>query len=170
MASGMKLAAHHDITSRGTMTNRAKLARVAAQAYDAMRALQQYVNGTSLDKSLLERVKMRASYINGCAYCVDMHAKDARELGETEQRIYMVPVWHESPFYTERERAALAWTETITNIANGVSDAAYAAAREQFDEKELAELTMAIITINAWNRLSIAFETEVGSYKPHAHA
>jgi AhpD family alkylhydroperoxidase len=134
-----------------------------------MRALQTYVDGTSLEKSLLELVKLRASYINGCAYCVDMHAKDARDLGETEQRIYMIPVWHEAPFYTERERAALAWTETVTNIAKGVTDADYASAREQFDEKELAELTMAIITINAWNRLAIPFQSEVGSYKPMAH-
>ena len=151
------------------MSNRVKVARVAPQVYQTMRALQIYVDGTSLEKSLVELVKLRASYINGCAYCVDMHAKDARELGETEQRIYMVPVWHEAPFYTERERAALAWTETVTNIAKGVTDADYALAREQFDEKELAELTMAIITINAWNRLAIPFQSEVGSYKPIAH-
>ena len=152
------------------MTNRLKVARAAPQGHQAMRSMQEYVDGTGLEKSLLELVKLRASYINGCAYCVDMHAKDARELGETEQRIYMVPVWHEAPFYTERERAALAWTETITNISTGVTDEAYADARAQFDEKELAELTMAIIAINAWNRLSIAFESEVGSYKPLAHA
>jgi len=151
------------------MSNRVKVARVAPQVYDTMRALQTYVDGTSLEKSLLELVKLRASYINGCAYCVDMHAKDARDLGETEQRIYMIPVWHEAPFYTERERAALAWTETVTNIAKGVTDADYASAREQFDEKELVELTMAIITINAWNRLAIPFQSEVGSYKPMAH-
>jgi len=151
------------------MSNRVKVARVAPQVYDTMRALQTYVDGTSLEKSLLELVKLRASYINGCAYCVDMHAKDARDLGETEQRIYMIPVWHDAPFYTERERAALAWTETVTNIAKGVTDADYASAREQFDEKELAELTMAIITINAWNRLAIPFQSEVGSYKPMAH-
>ena len=151
------------------MSNRVKVARVAPQVHQTMRALQNFVESTGLEKSLLELVKLRASYINGCAYCVDMHAKDARELGETEQRIYMVPVWHETPFYTERERAALAWTETITNISQGVTDEAYADARAQFDEKELAELTMAVITINAWNRLAIPFQSEVGSYKPLAH-
>jgi len=151
------------------MSNRLKVARIAPEVHQTMRALQAYVDGTSLEKSLLELVKLRASYINGCAYCVDMHAKDARDLGETDQRIYMVPVWHEAPFYSERERAALAWTETITNIAKGVTDADYAQAREQFGEKELAELTMAIITINAWNRLAIPFQSEVGSYKPMTH-
>ena len=151
------------------MSNRVKVAQAAPQAHQAMRALQNYVDSTGVEKSLLELAKLRASYINGCAYCVDMHAKDARELGETEQRIYMVPVWREAPFYTERERAALAWTETITNISKGVSDDAYADARQQFDDKELAELTMAIITINSWNRLAIAFQSEVGSYKPVGH-
>ena len=151
------------------MSNRVKVARVAPQVYQTMRALQDYVDSTGLEKTMLELVKLRASYITGCAYCVDMHAKDARELGETEQRIYMVPLWRESPFYTERERAAFAWTETITNISEGVTDEAYADAREQFDEKELAELTMAIITINSWNRLAIPFQSEVGSYKPLAH-
>jgi AhpD family alkylhydroperoxidase len=151
------------------MSNRAKVARVAPQVYHTMRQLQNYVESTGLEKSLLELVKLRASYINGCAYCVDMHAKDAREIGETDQRIYSVPVWHETPFYTDRERAAFAWTEVITNISDGVSDEAYDSAREQFEEKELAELTMAIITINAWNRLAIPFQSEVGSYKPLAH-
>ena len=151
------------------MSNRLKIARAAPQVHQAMRALQSYVNNTGLERSLLELVKLRASFINGCAYCVDMHAKDARELGETEQRIYMIPVWREAPFYTPRERAALAWTETITEISKGVPDEAYADAREQFDEKELAELTMAIIAINSWNRLAIPFQSEVGSYKPLAH-
>jgi AhpD family alkylhydroperoxidase len=151
------------------MSERAKVARVAPEAYRAMRALQTYVNGTGLEKSLLELVKLRASYINGCAYCVDMHAKDARVLGETDQRIYMVPVWREAPFYTPRERAALAWTEVVTEISKGVSDAAYEEAREQFTEKELAELTMAIVTINGWNRLAISFESDVGSYQPAGH-
>ena len=146
------------------------LARVAPQVYHTMRVLQNYVNNTGLEKSLRELVKLRASYINGCAYCVDMHAKDARVLGETEQRIYTVPVWRETPFFTPRERAALAWTETITDISKGVSEQDYADAREHFEEKELAELTMAIVTINAWNRLAIPFhsEADVGSYMPAA--
>jgi len=152
------------------MTNRLKAAHAAPEAYRAMRALQDYVNATALEHSLLELVKLRASYINGCAYCVDMHAKDARAAGETEQRIYSVPVWHETPFYTPRERAALAWTEIVTRIGDGVPDAEYAAALEHFNERELVELTMAIVTINGWNRLSISFQAEVGSYKPVAHA
>lgn len=145
-----------------------KLARVAPQAYHTMRVLQDYVNSTGLEKALLELVKLRASYINGCAYCVDMHAKDARVLGETEQRIYSIPVWRDTPFFTPRERAALAWTETITDISRGVSEQDYTDAREHFEENELAELTMAIVTINAWNRLAIPFHSEedVGSYKP----
>jgi AhpD family alkylhydroperoxidase len=168
MASGTKSAARNNHVG-GTMSDRAKVARVAPEVHRTMRALQDYVNGTGLEKSLLELVELRASYINGCAYCVDMHAKDARALGETDQRIYMVPVWHEAPFYTSRERAALAWTEIITQISNGVSDAAYAEARKEFDEKELVELTMAIVAINGWNRLVIPFQTEVGSYQPAGH-
>jgi AhpD family alkylhydroperoxidase len=151
------------------MSNRLNVARVVPEIYSTMRTLQDYVDHTGLEKSLLELVKLRASYINGCAYCVDMHAKDALALGETEQRIYMVPVWRESPFYTPRERAGLAWTETVTEISKGVSDEAYAEAREHFEEKELANLTMAIIAINSWNRLAIPFQSEVGSYKPRAH-
>ena len=151
------------------MSNRAKVAQVAPQAYRAMRALQDYVNSTSIEKSLLELVKLRASYINGCAYCVDMHSKDARAMGETEQRIYAIPLWHETPFFTPRERAALAWTEVVTDISKGVSDAAYDNARVEFDETELAELTMAIIAINGWNRIAIPFQSEVGSYHPAGH-
>jgi AhpD family alkylhydroperoxidase len=151
------------------MSERVKAAQIAPEAYRAMRALQYYVNATGLEKSLLELVKLRASYINGCAYCVDMHSKDARAYGETEQRIYAIPVWRETPFFTARERAALAWAETITEISNGVSDDAYAEARAEFDEKELVELTMAIITINGWNRLAIPFQAEVGSYQPAGH-
>jgi AhpD family alkylhydroperoxidase len=151
------------------MSDRANVARVAPQAVRAMRALQDYVNNTGLERSLLELVKLRASYLNGCAYCVDMHAKDMRAIGESEQRIYMVPVWRESPFYTPRERAALSWTDTITEISKGVSDAAYADARAEFEEKELAELTMAIVAINGWNRLKIPFDSDVGSYKSAGH-
>jgi AhpD family alkylhydroperoxidase len=135
-----------------------------------MSAMQQYVNGTGLEPLLLELVKLRASYINGCAYCIDMHSKDTRVLGETEQRIYAIPVWRETPFFTPRERAALAWTEAVTEISKGgVSDALYAEAREHFEERELVELTMAVIVINGWNRLAIPFHAEVGSYQPAAH-
>jgi AhpD family alkylhydroperoxidase len=112
-------------------------------------------------------VKLRASYMNGCAYCVDMHTKDARAAGETEQRLYAVPVWHETPFYTPRERAALAWTEAVTRLApGGVPDATYAAARAHFDDVELVNLTMAVVAINGWNRLAVSLRQPVGSYRP----
>lgn len=152
------------------MSDRSNFVRVAPEAYRAMSAMQQYANATGLEPLLHELVKLRASYINGCAYCIDMHSQDARVLGETEQRIYAIPVWRETPFFTPRERAALAWTEAVTEISKGgVSDALYAEAREHFEERELVELTMAVIAINGWNRLAIPFHSEVGSYKPAAH-
>jgi AhpD family alkylhydroperoxidase len=129
-----------------------------------MRAMQDYVNATGLEHSLLELVKLRASYMNGCGYCADMHTKDARAAGETEQRLYLLPLWREAPFYTDRERAALAWTEAVTDVE--ISDAVYHEALAHFTEQELVELTMAVVAINGWNRLSVAFQTEVGSYKP----
>ncbi|MEP6491854.1 MAG: carboxymuconolactone decarboxylase family protein [bacterium] len=149
------------------MPERIKYAGVAPQTYQAMRALQDYVRSTGLEPGLLELVKLRASYINSCAYCVDMHSKDARAAGETEQRLYAIPVWHETPFFTERERAALEWTESVTMISDGgVSDELYARAAEQFSERELVELTMAVIAINGWNRLLVTFGADVGSYQP----
>ena len=118
---------------------------------------------------MLELVRLRASQINGCAYCIDMHTKDARAEGETEQRLYGLSAWEEAPFYTDRERAALAWTETITGIAwKHVPDETYRAARQQFNEKELADLTLAVIAINGWNRLAIPFRTVPGTYQPPA--
>ena len=147
------------------MTKRIDLSRVGHGAYRAMYALEQHVRQSGLEKSLLELVKLRASYMNHCAYCVDMHSKDARAEGETEQRIYAVPVWRETPFFTPRERAALEWTEVVTDISSrGVPDDAYESARKEFGEAELVELTMAVIVINGWNRVSIAFATEPGSY------
>ena len=132
-----------------------------------MLALEDYVRSAGIEPALLELVKLRASYLNGCAYCVDMHTKDARAAGETEQRLYAVPVWRETPFFTPRERAALAWTEAITEIGReGVSDEVYDSARAHFDEAELVRLTMAIVVINGWNRLSVAFQSEVGGYQP----
>jgi len=151
------------------MTDRLNFVHAAPAAFRAMRALQNYVDATGLEPLLLELVKLRASYMNGCAYCIDMHSKDARVLGETEQRIYAVPVWRETPFYTPRERAALAWTEAVTAIGHGgVSDALYEEALQQFEERELVELTMAVIAINGWNRLAIPFHSPVGSYQPAA--
>ncbi len=138
-------------------------------AYRAMLALESYVHQSGLEGSLLELVKMRASQINGCAYCLDMHSKDARAAGETEQRLYVLPAWREAPFYSARERAALAWTEAVTVLSEThVPDDVYQAAREQFSEVELVNLTMAIIAINGWNRLEVGFRGVPGSYRPAA--
>jgi AhpD family alkylhydroperoxidase len=135
-------------------------------ALQAMSGLERYVRSSGLEASLLELVKLRASQINRCGYCLDMHSKIARAQGETEQRIYVLSAWREAPFYTARERAALAWTEALTKIADTeITDALYDSTRAQFSEQELVDLTMAVITINGWNRLSISFGTEVGSYQ-----
>ncbi|HZR11424.1 MAG TPA: carboxymuconolactone decarboxylase family protein [Myxococcales bacterium] len=150
-----------------TPNQRLRYPKVAPDAYRAMIALEDYVHSTGLELALLELVKIRASYLNGCAFCIDMHTKDARAEGETEQRIYAVPVWRETPFFTPRERAALAWTEAVTELGrDGVPDDVYAEARAHFEEAELVRLTMAVVVINGWNRLSIAFRTEVGGYQP----
>lgn len=152
------------------MSDRANFVRVAPDAYRAMNAMQQYVSSTGLEPILLELVKLRASYINGCAYCIDMHSKDARVIGETEQRIYAIPVWRETPFFSPRERAALAWTEAVTRISeHGTTDELYAEVNDHFTEKEIVELTMAVIVINGWNRLAIPFHSPVGTYQPGAH-
>ena len=138
-------------------------------AVRAMAGLEQYVRGSGLEPELVELVKLRASYINGCAYCVDMHTKDARAAGESEQRLYAVPVWRETPFFTPRERAALAWTESVTELARtGVPDDVYQQARAEFSESELVALTMAIVAINGWNRFAVSFRAEPGTYQPRA--
>jgi len=129
--------------------------------------LQRHVNRSGLEESLLALVEMRASQINGCAFCLDMHSKDARAAGETEQRLYLLDAWREAPVYSERERAALAWTEAVTRIFDGnVPDEVYAATSAHFTEKELIDLTLAVVAINGWNRLSIAFRAEAGKYQP----
>ncbi len=149
------------------MESRVNYRNVAPGALEAMLGLEHYAHSSGLEPSLLELVKTRASQINGCAYCLDMHTKDARAAGESEQRLYVLPAWREAPFYTERERAALAWTEAVTLIsANDVPDALYEEVREHFSEKELVDLTLAIVAINGWNRLAISFRAEVGSYQP----
>ncbi len=149
------------------MSTRIDFSHVAPGAFRAMFGLEKYVRESGLESSLLHLIKMRASQINGCAYCLDMHSKDARAAGETEQRLYVLNAWREAPFYTERERAALAWTESLTLISkNDVSDEVYAEARKHFTEEELVNLSLAIIAINGWNRLSIGFRAEVGSYQP----
>ena len=144
--------------------------KVAPAAYKAMAALEVYVKHSSnLEKPLLELVRMRASQINGCAYCLDMHSKDARAAGETEQRLYALDAWRETPFYTDRERAALAWTEALTLIASShAPDEVYEEARKHFSEEELVNLTMAIVSINGWNRVAIGFRAVPGSYQPAA--
>jgi AhpD family alkylhydroperoxidase len=122
-----------------------------------------------LEKPLFELVKIRASQINGCAYCIDMHTKDARLAGETEQRLYALSAWRETPFFSDRERAALEWTEAVTRVADThVPDEIYARVSAQFTEAELVTLTFAVVVINSWNRLSISFRPPVGSYQPTA--
>jgi len=122
-----------------------------------------------LEHSLLRLVEIRASQINGCAYCLDMHTKDARGAGETEQRIYTLDAWRETPFFTDRERAALEWTEAVTLVAETrVPDDVYQQVRQQFSEEELVELTFAVIVINSWNRLNVSFRPVVGDYQPKA--
>jgi len=152
-----------------TVKPRLNYSQVDPQAVEGLRELEQRVRQSGLERSLLELVRLRASQINGCAYCIDMHTKDARLEGETEQRLYAVSAWAETPFYTERERAALAWTEAVTLISqHGVPDALYEEARRHFSDKELVDLTVAVIAINSWNRLSITFRTVPGSYQPRA--
>ena len=139
----------------------------AAGVYKAMRGLESYLHGCGLEENLIHLIKLRASQLNGCAYCLDMHWKDLRAAGENEQRLYSLDAWRECPYYTDRERAALTWTEAVTLITDGhASDADYEAVRPHFDGKELADLTLAIATINAWNRLAIAARTVPGTYQP----
>jgi AhpD family alkylhydroperoxidase len=141
--------------------------KIGREGVQAMWGLEKYVHDCGLEPSLRELVKFRASQINGCAYCLDMHAKDARAGGEMEQRLYALSAWRETPFFTDRERAALAWTEAVTQVAaTGVPDDVYQTARQQFDEKELVDLTLTIVAINGWNRLAISFRKPPGTYHP----
>jgi len=152
------------------MKSRLDAQKASPAALHAMSALEVAVRKSSkLEPALLELVKMRASQINGCAYCLDMHSKDARAAGESEQRLYTLDAWRETPFFTDRERAALAWTEAVTLVAEGhVPDAVYEEVRPHFSEEELVNLTMAVVAINGWNRLSIAFRAVPGEYQPAA--
>ena len=155
------------MTNTQHMQPRLDYAKVAPGAREAMYAVERYVRECGLERRLLELVKLRASQINGCAYCVDMHTKDARANGETEQRLYAVVVWREAPFFTERECAALAWTEAVTLVSQEqVPDNVFELARKEFSDKELVDLTMAVIAINGWNRLAISFRTVAGTYQP----
>jgi AhpD family alkylhydroperoxidase len=154
------------------MKERLDYKKASPGAVQAMLGLEKYVRQSGLEHPLLELVKMGVSQINGCAYCLDMHSKDARAAGETEQRLYLLAAWRETDFYTERERAALAWAEALTQLAgHEVSDELYAQVRRQFGEKAIVDLTLAIIGINGWNRLAIPFRAGAGIYEPApAHA
>ena len=151
------------------MQSRLELQKVAPEALRVMLGFQTQVNNFGLEPALVELVKIRASQINGCAYCIDMHTKDARANGESEQRIYALPAWRETPFFTDRERAALEWTEALTLVANShAPDEIYQQVRERFTDEELVALTMAIVAINSWNRISIGFRAVPGTYQPQA--
>lgn len=144
------------------------------QRLDAVRplfALGEYIKASGLEQSLIELVQMRVSQLNGCAYCLDMHSKDARAAGETEQRLYLLQAWREAPFYTPRERAALAWCEAVTRLdpIHGVPDEVYEEARAEFGEEQLIDLNMAVIAINSWNRIAIPSRAEPGHYRPGKH-
>ncbi len=144
--------------------------RTAPAVYRAMLALEAAVRATGLESNLLDLVKLRASQINGCAYCIDMHSKDLRAEGESEERLYLLDAWRESPNYSDRERAALAWTEAVTLIADGhVPDELYNEVRQQFSEDDLVKLTLALVAINGWNRFAIAFRAAPGHYQPLHH-
>ena len=139
----------------------------APEAYEALLTLERYLHQCGLESSLIELVKLRASQINGCAHCIDMHTKDARAAGETEQRLFLLDPWRESPFYSPRERAALAWTEAVTRVSEThVPDETYREARQHYSEKELVDLNWVVVAINAWNRLAIPFRSPAGTYQP----
>lgn len=151
------------------MTQRLDYIRASPECFQAMLGLENKLKA-KVDPALFHLVKVRASQINGCAYCIDMHWKDARAGGETEQRLYGLPAWRESPYYTPSERAALAWTECLTQVStNGAPDESFAALREHFTDTQITELTWSIAAINAWNRMAIAFRATPGLYQPPKH-
>ncbi|HSD53642.1 MAG TPA: carboxymuconolactone decarboxylase family protein [Burkholderiales bacterium] len=153
------------------MQSRLDYTKVGAGALKTMLDIEAYLVRSGLERPLIHLIKMRASQINGCAYCLDMHSKDARAEGESEQRLYALDAWRETPFYTPRERAALAWTEALTLIAQThAPDDVYGTARAQFSEQELVDLTLAVVAINGWNRIAIGFRAEPGTYQPAKHA
>ena len=153
------------------MDQRISYSEAAPEGVRVLSGLEAYLRSAGLEPGLLDLVKTRASQLNGCAYCIDMHTKDARADGESEQRLYALSAWRETPFYGDRERAALAWTDAVTLISHGpVPDTLYEEVRRHFTEKELVDLTLALVAINGWNRLSVAFRTVPGTYQPKAHA
>lgn len=152
------------------MEPRFDISKVAPEVYKVMIGVEEYLRKCGLEERLLHLVRLRTSQINGCAYCLDMHWKDLIALGEDPQRMYSLDAWRECPYYTDRERAALAWTEAVTLVANGhVPDSVYEEVRPYFKDKELADLTLAITAINTWNRLAIASRTKPGTYQVPAH-
>ena len=151
------------------MKPRIEFHKIGQKPIQLMLAIEGYLSGCGLDHGMLHLIKLRASQINGCAYCIDMHSKDARAAGESEQRLYALNAWDETPFFSERERAALRWTEALTLVADGhVPDAVFEAVRPHFTDDELVNLSLAVATINSWNRLSIAFRAVPGAYEPAA--
>ncbi len=143
--------------------------KAAPEVYRAMLALESVVRSSGLERDLLDLVRLRASQINGCAYCIDMHSKDLRAQGESEQRLYELDAWRETPFYSERERAALEWTEAVTLVSQThVPEEVYERVRAHFSEPELVNLTLAVVAINSWNRLAISFRQVPGTYQPAA--
>lgn len=147
------------------MEPRLNYAKFASEPVKAMGSLGAYLARSGLETSLIELIKIRVSQINGCAFCLDMHTKDARAEGETEQRIYLLNAWRETPFFTDRERAALEWAEAVTKIGDGVSDAVFSETSQHFTEKELVDLTWAVVAINSWNRVAISFRSVPGAYQ-----
>lgn len=149
------------------MSQRVDYMKVAPAATKAMLGLQAAVDHSGLEQSLIELLKLRASQINGCAYCIDMHSKDAIAMGETAQRLFLLDAWREAPFYSSRERAGLLWCETLTLVAErGAPDDVYEQVRNEFSEEEVANLTLAIVAINGWNRFMVGFQGEPGNYDP----
>lgn len=148
------------------MTQRIKVNETGREAMATLYPLNKYLAKSSIEGALLDLVYFRVSQINGCAFCLDMHAKDLRAMGESEQRLYLLNAWREAPFYSDRERAALAWAEALTTIKSGiVPDEIYEEARQHFSEKELTDITLGVIAINSYNRINIAFGADVGSYQ-----
>ena len=153
------------------MEPRIEYRKYAPEALKALFTLEKYLAECGLEKKLMELMKMRASQINGCAFCIDMHSKDARAAGETEQRLYELNAWSETPFYTDRERAALEWTESLTLVSQThVADSAYEEVKKHFSEKEIVDLTIAVSMINLWNRIAIAMRAVPGHYQPKQSA
>ncbi|RPI04899.1 MAG: carboxymuconolactone decarboxylase family protein [Ignavibacteriae bacterium] len=152
------------------MQPRLNFVKVSPAGYRVLHNLDDYVKSSGLEQSLLELVKVRASQMNGCAYCIDMHTKDAREAGETEQRLYGLSAWRETAYYTDRERAAMVWTEAVTDVSNThVPDEIYSLVSQYFSEKEIVDLTLAIAVINSWNRIAISFRSVPGTYQSPGH-